>query len=82
MPGGSIESRLPIMHKFEIVFATHAADRPLETLFTYAASRRAAVAWAEDWAGRRGWAVASVVVASSRKQSAFPRSAHEQVRQH
>lgn len=80
MRGGSLESRLPSMHKFKIIFATHAVDHPLEMLFTYAASRRAAVTWAADWAARRGWEMASVEMARPQKQPAFPRSAREQVR--
>jgi len=70
LTGGFLESRLSIMHKFEVVFATHAPNHPIEALFTYAASRRAAAAWAEDWAGRRGWQVASVTVAGQQKQHA------------
>ncbi len=48
------------MLKFEVVFTTHGIGHPHKALYTYAASRRAAVCWADDWARRRGWLVESV----------------------
>ena len=48
------------MVKFEVVFTVNADSHRITTLFTYAASRRAAVAWADDWARRCGWHVDSV----------------------
>ena len=68
------------MQKFEIVFTTRAADRPVQALFTYAASRRAAATWADDWARRRGWQVTSVTPTRTQKQPVFSPSAREQAR--
>jgi hypothetical protein len=63
------------MLKFEVVFTTNTLGHPYTTLYTYAASRRAAVGWAEDWARRRSWRVESVTPARPHKPSRLSSSA-------
>ena len=48
------------MIKYTVVFTKDAISQQQEMLHTYAASRRAAVEWADGWARRRGWLVLSV----------------------